>query len=385
MNFSSKPVLMNTKLSILAITFLVFASSTLIAGSEPSALISAVSDSGEPATLSTGEKAESESLWLVDFDMALTRAKMKNLPILVDFSGSDWCKWCIMLDQEVFQNPVFKTWAKKNVVMCLVDMPQNRALLTEEQFNNNVETSKQYNVEGYPTILLLDEEGNEFARTGYRQGGPETYITHLEELLSNRGWEEKLTKIDELEEKDQIALSTYILNNQINNLNAADGTKIATVLFTKLEDDESPEKTNAATVLALDDSEPAPPQKTKAIKWMKERAANGDKKPYGVYLFIRNSIDFAKLGQLIQENKGAILTSVEVKESAEALLSSIKTLEEYMDDPMMKKQVDTRKILALGAIGKTEEALKLVDVLFAFEPNGIQMTEQLKTYIRSIK
>ena len=39
--------------------------------------------------------------WLTDFEAAKKRAAERQVPILADFSGSDWCGWCIKLDREV--------------------------------------------------------------------------------------------------------------------------------------------------------------------------------------------------------------------------------------------------------------------------------------------
>lgn len=327
--------------------------------------------------------ASSGSQWMTDIDAALALAKKTNKPVLVDFSGSDWCKWCIQLDEEVFEKSEFKIWAKKNIIMCLIDSPRDKSILSEEQYKKNRETTKRYEVKGYPTVLLLGKDGKVFGKTGYKRGGPKSYIAHLEELISYKDWAKNLAAIDKLKTNEQIKLASYLLNNKINALDDDAGTKVATILFTKIADNKSVDKSKAATLLALNESKSE--LKASALKWMKDRAKEGDNRPYSVFLFMQNSIEFTVLGQIIQDEKGNVLSSKDVKKRAEAVLAGIRELEKYMNEPVMKQQVATRKVLCLASIGKKEQSLKLADSLFTGAPNSEAMTKQLKDYIKSIK
>ena len=121
--------------------------------------------------------------WLTDFEAAKKKAAAENRNILVDFSGSDWCGWCIRLDEEVFQQPEWKTYATNSLVQVLVDFPRDKSGQSEAVQKQNDALGKKYKVRGFPTVLLLDEEGKELARTGYQRGGPSNYINHVKELL----------------------------------------------------------------------------------------------------------------------------------------------------------------------------------------------------------
>ena len=127
----------------------------------------------------------SEIEWIKDMDEAFIRAKELDKPILVDFSGSDWCGWCMRLDKEVFSQPEFVEWAKEHIVACLLDFPrkERKDTVSEEQKKKNEAMAKKYEVRGYPTVLILAPDGTIIARTGYRRGGPKAYIKHLERLL----------------------------------------------------------------------------------------------------------------------------------------------------------------------------------------------------------
>jgi thioredoxin-related protein len=120
--------------------------------------------------------------WETDFDAAKQRAKDEDKPMLLDFTGSDWCGWCIRLKKEVFDTKEFKEFAKDNLVLVEVDFPQQEKLPSKVKKQND-KLAEEYKVGGYPTIVLLNSKGREVARTGYKEGGPAKYIEHLQELL----------------------------------------------------------------------------------------------------------------------------------------------------------------------------------------------------------
>ncbi|MCK5529413.1 MAG: thioredoxin family protein, partial [Kiritimatiellae bacterium] len=63
-------------------------------------------------------------LWETDFEKASAKAKASHRYMLLDFSGSDWCGWCIKLDDEVFSKKDFKNYAKENLVCVMLDFPR---------------------------------------------------------------------------------------------------------------------------------------------------------------------------------------------------------------------------------------------------------------------
>jgi thioredoxin-related protein len=123
--------------------------------------------------------------WLDDFEKAKADAQKAGRPILVNFSGSDWCGWCIRLDKEVLQKPQFNAYAKDSLVLFNADFPR-QTKLSEKLTKQNEALVQRYSVEGFPTVLLVDAAGDLIGRTGYQPGGPEAYVSHLRELLSKR-------------------------------------------------------------------------------------------------------------------------------------------------------------------------------------------------------
>lgn len=126
-------------------------------------------------------------VWLNDYEKALSYSKKYKRPILVDFTGSDWCGWCIKLKKEVFNTKIFKKYASKNLILLELDFPKRKKISKKLKMQNS-KLAEKFNIRGYPTILLLDQDGNELHRTGYKRGGAKNYIKHLHSLLNeNKG------------------------------------------------------------------------------------------------------------------------------------------------------------------------------------------------------
>jgi thioredoxin-related protein len=124
--------------------------------------------------------------WLTNIDAAKKSASESKKDLLIDFTGSDWCGWCIKLNDEVFKHDAFKTGVKDSFVLVEIDFPREKGKLPEDVRKRNTELGEKYAVQGYPTILLCDAEGKPYAATGYEEGGPEKYVSHLNELRKNK-------------------------------------------------------------------------------------------------------------------------------------------------------------------------------------------------------
>jgi len=119
--------------------------------------------------------------WLTDLPQALAKAKAENKKVLVDFTGSDWCPWCIKLQKEIFQQDAFVEFAKKNLVLVEVDFPRAKAQSAELKRANQA-LLKQYGIEGYPTVLVFDSQGKQVGKLGYLAGGAKAFLGELEKL-----------------------------------------------------------------------------------------------------------------------------------------------------------------------------------------------------------
>lgn len=119
--------------------------------------------------------------WLTDAPAAFARAAKENKPVLMDFTGSDWCGWCQRLDKEVFSTVAFATYAKKNLILLKVDFPRSLKQTDSEKQQNQALGAK-YRIEGYPTLVLVRADGTERGRLGYQPGGPDPWLAALDKL-----------------------------------------------------------------------------------------------------------------------------------------------------------------------------------------------------------
>jgi thioredoxin-related protein len=133
---------------------------------------------GLQASLSAGEG------WMTDFEAAKAKAAAENKPLLVDFSGSDWCGWCIKLNKEVFSQTAFQEYADDTLVLVELDFPRSKPQPAELKAQNEA-LARQYGIRGFPTVLVLSPDGKLIERTGYQRGGAEAYVAHIQSILAS--------------------------------------------------------------------------------------------------------------------------------------------------------------------------------------------------------
>ena len=125
-------------------------------------------------------RAESE--WLTDYKKAQEQAKTANKLVLLNFTGSDWCGWCIKMDRDVFSKPEFKDYASKNLVLLTIDFPRTKEQPVDLR-RQNQELAARYNIEGFPTIIVLNGDGRKvWEYGGYFPDGATAFVANLEKV-----------------------------------------------------------------------------------------------------------------------------------------------------------------------------------------------------------
>jgi thiol-disulfide isomerase/thioredoxin len=210
-----------------------------------------------------------EPVWLTDLDSAKAQAVKENKPVLVDFTGSDWCPPCIQLHKVVFESAEFAAVASKYVLVEL-DFPRKTPQAPELKAKNAA-LSKQFGISGFPTVLLIDAKSGEvFGKTvGF---GGQTAKEYLEKLASFKNTPEGKTALEQEQKSaaDRSAKSR-VLGQKINDAIAAKDFKSAEAALDEIfADVTGPRKAvlpfNKARILIQID----PTAKEQALKYIDE-------------------------------------------------------------------------------------------------------------------
>ena len=128
--------------------------------------------------------------WYNDITLASEAAVKAEKPLMLFFTGSDWCGWCHRLQREVFNTEQFNTWAAMDVILCEIDFPKYKVLPQNIQ-EQNQRLQQQFGVQAYPTVWFVnvskeDKKYNlsRLKSTGYMQGGPDVWITNAKSIIS---------------------------------------------------------------------------------------------------------------------------------------------------------------------------------------------------------
>ena len=134
-----------------------------------------------------------ELVWYDDVEQAVKISEQTKKPILFFFTGSDWCGWCIKLQNEVFKTAEFTKWANEKVILVELDFPRRKILPEKIQAQNN-ELKNFFQVGGFPTVWLVNahktDDGKinltQLGRTGYVAGGPKAWLGGADQILTNK-------------------------------------------------------------------------------------------------------------------------------------------------------------------------------------------------------
>ncbi len=308
----------------------------------------------------------SDTLWTEDFQAAKKQAAASGKDLLLDFTGSDWCSWCIKLDKEVFEKDYFKKEASKDFVMVKIDFPQDKSGMSEEVQKQNEQLSKQYQIKYFPNIILATASGEPYESTGYREGGPEEYVKHLREAKSNAG--KAKNKLEEARKLTDPAEKAKMLDEVLSGIAAETVEKY----FTEVADE----------IIALD------PDNTLKLrnKYVMPRELNA------LYEFVQDPETFAKKADEVVSRLGLegddlkmindlkvevniqaeVAKLSEVQEDAQKLLDGFDAIIKKLKlEGTYKQQLMTQKVLVhLQMNDDIESALKALEEAIAVQPDS---------------
>jgi thiol-disulfide isomerase/thioredoxin len=218
--------------------------------------------------------------WYTDLDEAKAVAAKENKPLLVDFTGSDWCGFCIKLHAEVFDKPEFEEFAK-NYVLVELDFPSKKPQPPEEKAKNKA-TQAKFAVSGFPTVLLIDaKSGEAYGRqSGYGPGtGPKAYIEKLSAFKNTA--EGRAALVSETKKASEASAKRAAQGVKVRAaLEAKDFDAVCKLVDEDYADAQGARKAVASINKALMSQRIDPTNKERALKWADQAIseAAGDEK-----------------------------------------------------------------------------------------------------------
>lgn len=125
-----------------------------------------------------------EASWSENFAEVQKEAKENDKHILLNFTGSNWCPPCMLLEKEVFAQPEFANYANESLSLMKVDFPRGikQSSKLKEQ---NESLAEKYGIRGFPTVIILDSNGDFVGQTGFQRGGAKAYVNHLKDIIAS--------------------------------------------------------------------------------------------------------------------------------------------------------------------------------------------------------
>lgn len=159
--------------------------------------------------VSFAEASPAKLNWVTNYEEALNTAKSEKKPLLLFFTGSDWCGWCHKLENEVLDTMDFSDAAASKFVFVMVDFPMKKAQ-DPKLAQQNKELQKKYDVKGFPTVILIDAQQNQIGVTGYRPGGAKAYVDHLMKMVNDyNGYQKKMSALESKAPSSKELLALY--------------------------------------------------------------------------------------------------------------------------------------------------------------------------------
>ena len=122
--------------------------------------------------------------WLMNYEEAVNLAQHTSKPMVLYFTGSDWCGWCQKLEDEVLNTREFSQAVGDKLIFIKLDFPMYTSLPSGLKAQNQ-QLQEKFSVQSFPTLILLDSEQRQIGITGYRKGGPREYTSHLFKMVED--------------------------------------------------------------------------------------------------------------------------------------------------------------------------------------------------------
>ncbi|MCF8362762.1 MAG: thioredoxin family protein [Prolixibacteraceae bacterium] len=136
--------------------------------------------------ITSGGNGNEHTKWMGKYSEAERVAREEDKPLLLFFSGSDWCKPCIKLKKYIVDTKQFQELASNKFVLYNADFPINKKQEKEIKEQNEA-LAEKYNKEGlFPKIVIVSTGGDVLAEIGYIDCTPDEYFGMILSKVENR-------------------------------------------------------------------------------------------------------------------------------------------------------------------------------------------------------
>ncbi len=138
-----------------------------------------------------------------DLTKATQLAQLYNRPLILVFTGSDWCSWSQKISKKMFDSEEFSEAVGSSFIFVPLDFPSN-ALIDE----GRLEVKRRYDVKTFPTLLMVEPDGREITRLSYSDSSGSEFAHLLKQLFSKFAvLQQEVTRVD-LSSVDEKKLET---------------------------------------------------------------------------------------------------------------------------------------------------------------------------------
>ena len=124
--------------------------------------------------------------WHTDLAVAKEVAKKEGKDILIEFTRSEGCGWCIKLEKEVLSHPLFQGQISKDYVLVMLNYPRDESLWTAEVRQKHEDLRRHYRVRHFPYLVFADANGRPYERSNYRDRKADDYLKQIMHVRAQR-------------------------------------------------------------------------------------------------------------------------------------------------------------------------------------------------------
>lgn len=123
--------------------------------------------------------------WLRSYSDAVALSQSTSKPIAILFTGTGWCPACMKLERTVLAHPDFAQAVAQKFVFLKAEFPDySEPAVIASPYKPLLD---RYGVNEFPTIIVVNANGQQLYRVSYREGGPQVYAQELLQNLNQGG------------------------------------------------------------------------------------------------------------------------------------------------------------------------------------------------------